>query len=149
MRQTKFEFAKESFEHGGNLNKGKRKTARPLRLDKPIHLVLKAGENIFENRSVIITTAANLSHRFGVKIYDLAPAHDHLHLVIKIRSREKFAKYLRAVTSVVARTLGTKIWAQSPYTKVASWGRQYRNLQNYMVQNREEALGKRLYKARK
>jgi REP element-mobilizing transposase RayT len=149
MKQFKFAFAKESTEHGGTLNKGKRKNTRPFCARRPIHLVLKAEESIFDDRSIIIGTAVKLSHRFGIRIYDLAPGIDHLHLVMKAPSREAYNKFIRALTGVIARTLGKNLWAQVPYTKFASWGRQYRNLQNYMQQNREEVLGKRPYKPRK
>jgi REP element-mobilizing transposase RayT len=148
MKQSQFSFAKETAEHGGNLNKGKRKSTRPFSSKRPIHLILKAEGNIFDDRSIIISTAASLSNRFGLRIYDLAPGHDHLHLVMKAPSREAYNKFIRALTGVIARTLGKNMWAQAPYTKIATWGRQYRNLQNYMEQNREEVLGKRVYKPR-
>jgi REP element-mobilizing transposase RayT len=149
MNQTKFEFAKYELEHGGNLNRGKRKEARPVCTKRPIHLVLKSERKIFDDRSIIIDTAVGFCHKFEIKVYDLAPNLDHLHMVIKVPSREEYTKFIRALTGVVARTLGEKIWAQVPYTRIAGWGRQYRNLQNYLEQNREEALGKRAYKLRK
>jgi REP element-mobilizing transposase RayT len=151
MRQIPFKFAvapKEILIHGGSNPAKKRKGARPLCAKRPMHLVLKCNKQIFEDRHVIIDTLISYSQDFHVPIYSFAIGHDHVHFITKIPSREAYVKFIRAVTGVLAKTLGAKLFASMAFTRIASWGRDYRQLLRYMQQNWDEACGRVPYKPR-
>jgi hypothetical protein len=52
------------------------------------------------------------------------------------------------VTGLLAKTLGEKLFASMAFTRIASWGRDYRQLLRYMQENWDEACGRVPYKAR-
>jgi hypothetical protein len=134
---------------GGNLPRGRRKLARPLARKRPTHLILKAKKVIFPERKTVLDVVFSQAEKQSIRIYDLAVAKDHLHLVIVIPGRREYRAFIRSVTGLLARLFGKGLWTALPFTRVAQWGAAYRELQRYMEQNREEALGRRPYKPRK
>jgi hypothetical protein len=133
---------------GGNLPPGRRKSARPLAKKRPTHLILKAKREIFSERKTVLDVVFGQAVKQSIRIYDLAVAKDHLHLVIVIPGRREYRAFIRSVTGLLARLFGKGLWTALPFTRVALWGTAYRELQRYMEQNREEALGRRPYKPR-
>ena len=151
MRQTHFKFAnqpKEKLIHGGSTPTKKRKGPRPLCPKSPLHLILKCRQQIFEDRHIIIDTLVPCAHRFGIPVYSFAIGHDHVHFITKVPSREAYVKFIRALTGMLAKTLGAKLFASMAYTRIATWGRDYFNLLRYMQQNWDEACGRKPYKPR-
>ena len=148
MKQTRFSFAKESTEFGGAKKPG-RKSMRPLSTKRGVHLILKSRRNLFEVSQPLLEILIPMALKNGIKIYDLAVAFDHVHLLMKFPSREAFRKFIRGVTGTLARKFGANLWAQLPFTRLFTWQSDYWNLKRYMKQNREEALGNRPYKKRK
>jgi REP element-mobilizing transposase RayT len=151
MRQTHFSFADKpapKLTHGGSNLPKKRKGARPLCEKSPLHLVMKCNQQIFEQRDVIIDTLVPCAHKFGIPIYSFAIGHDHIHFITKVPSREAYVKFIRALTGMLAKLLGAKLFASMAYTRIATWGRDYFNLLRYMQQNWDEACGRVPYKPR-
>jgi REP element-mobilizing transposase RayT len=152
MRQTHFEFANKpapKLTHGGSDLPKKHKGARPLDAKKPLHLVMKCQQQIFEDRHVIIDVLVYYANKFGIPIYSFAIGHDHIHFITKVPSREAYVKFIRATTGMLAKTLGAKLFASTAYTRIATWGRDYFNLLRYMQQNWDEACGRVPYKPRR
>ena len=96
--------------HGGDSGKGKRKVERPLSRKKWIHLVLKSdkakGKYSFlsaKNKTVVEGLLKQKAKKFGVSVADMANVGNHIHLKIKITSRESFQKFLKSVTTLIAR----------------------------------------------
>ncbi len=147
MRQYSFFKPTPEF-HGGTHALGKRKTFRPLATRKPIHLVLISKKKLYRHSSLIAFQLFKQGELAGVKIFQQAVAADHVHLVIGIPSRDAYKAFARALTGILARSLGKKLWALLPFTRVANWGRDYENLRAYLLQNRVEAGGWVPYKAR-
>ena len=71
MRQTGFSFIKDyKKEFGGSLSVGKRKTARPISIKKPMHLILKStGASCFVPGSRKLESLIR-SHadKYGIKL---------------------------------------------------------------------------------
>ena len=136
---------------GGDLNKGKRKTARPLSCKRPIHLVLKCKSswNLRLERKRVNALASKYSKKFGVQIYKKSVQKDHFHLVISISNPHSYKKFIRSLTAALARQLGKGIWKLSPFSRVLSWGRDFKAVMAYVEQNELEALGVILYQVRK
>ena len=88
----------------------------------------------------------------GVKLYNLANAGNHLHLIIKVPSRRLYRRFVRASSALIARLVlgikknqarlfGASFWDERPFTRIVSWGRDYNGLNNYLQINRQETVG--------
>jgi REP element-mobilizing transposase RayT len=143
---------------GGSALSGHPREKRPLCTKRPIHLVLhsKMATGPLSMSRFAPQIAGLLeahAQKCGVKIYNYANGGNHLHLIVKIASHALFAKFLRAVTGLIARLVLTaekasaklkgaeKFWSARPFTRVAAWGRAYEQLRSYVTLNQLEALG--------
>lgn len=113
--------------------------------------LMKFGERIER-------TIYRQAKKFGVRIYKYANGGNHLHLLIMPRSREALHSFLRAIAGLIARIVmgvergcprSLKFWDARPWTRIVDWGRDYRRVCDYLVQNTLEALGFVQYKERK
>ncbi len=150
MRQISFGFASNyKKEFGGSLLKGSRKSIRPLSRKHPIHLVLKSDQKgVFNpgNRSLedLIRSQAV---KFGLQLYDFSLNWSHIHLLLRIPDRQNYVKFIRSLTSLLVvkiRELKPDlevIFSLRPFTRVLSWGRDFKMALKYQVMNQLEALG--------
>ncbi|MCM2323512.1 MAG: transposase [Oligoflexia bacterium] len=143
-------------EHGGRLGEGRRKTARPMSPRLPLHVILRSTKakgdwsllkSKHEKRVKHLTYA--LARKFHVKVYRFANAGNHLHLVLKAKHKDGFKAYLRALTGTLARTVTGakkgvkkgKFWDTLAYSRVVTWGREFKNVSFYVIMNELEGLG--------
>ncbi len=122
-----------------------------------MHLVLKSskarGDKSFllfskEIETILRKQASN----FGVKIYAFANAGNHLHLVIRIHSRDTYNSFIRAISGLLMRKVFglekgrgavTALWDARPFTRILSWGKDFAAVKNYLLINRLEMTGLR------
>jgi len=153
-------------EFGGSLLKGNARDARPLSLKRPIHLVLKSSMAKRERSFLhpirakrIRETVTRLARLKRIRVYRYANSGNHLHLVIRTRSRKTYLDFIRSLSGILARlTLAKerglaqqsrnsaesprlKFWDSRPFTRILEWGREYQNVSAYVLQNKLEALG--------
>jgi hypothetical protein len=150
---------------GGSMLKGNAREQRPIAVKRPIHLVMKSsraqGEQSFLSKKRA-RRIEDLVHRqgrlHGVQVYRFANSGNHLHLVIKPISRRAFNTYIRAISGLIARitlgaekgkAVGLKFWDARPFTRIVEWGRDYKNVCHYVLQNTLEAVGFIPYRPRK
>ena len=83
--------------------KYKRKIKRALDFKKPTHLVLKLKDNL---PNLFCPTDKKLreglyktAEKYSIQIYDLVFNHTHVHLLLKIPSREAYVAFIREFTS--------------------------------------------------
>jgi hypothetical protein len=114
----------------------------------PIHFALKSQRKIYENRHFAETELRRQAKKFVIRIYSLEVAHEHLHFLALLPSRDHYIKFIRALCGLLARKLGAKLWALPPFSRVANWGKDFNWLKNYLAINREEAAGRRPYEPR-
>lgn len=142
-------------QHGGLQTKGHRKLERPLSTTRPIHLVLKShkakGELSFlthKNKPFIESLIKEKAKKFGVRISEFVNVGNHLHLKIRITSRERFQKFLKSITTLIARkitgarrgiTFG-KFWQGQAFTRVLNSKFEELNLYGYIKANKIEAV---------
>jgi hypothetical protein len=68
-------------------------------------------------------------------------------LLIRLQNKEDYTKFIRALTSKLASGIrkakpNTKtIFTLRPFTRILSWGRDFRNALNYQMINQLEAKG--------
>lgn len=100
------------------------------------------------NQLFVETTVRKKAEKFGVRVADFANVGNHLHLKIKITSREEFNKFLKAITTLIARHVtgarrgkpfGHRFWQGLAYTRVLSSALEELRLRGYVEANRIEA----------
>lgn len=134
---------------GGSLN-NTRQSKRTLSSKRQIHLVLKAreGNNLFKSRAKVNQMVTRYAKRFGIKIYRSSVQRDHIHIVIRIPCRNMYVRFIRSLTSMISRLFGKGLWIFRPYTRVGSWGKDFKNLLSYLFRNEMEIYGVWEYKPR-
>lgn len=141
----------QSLEFGGSLLLNKRKSQRILATKRPIHLVLKGdiakSKSLRKNQRRIKFEIEKWALKFEIKLYRFSINSNHIHLNILISTRENYRKFIRALSSRIAQITKIKFTLR-PYTKILSWGREFKNFLNYTIQNYEEAIGSISYKQR-
>lgn len=169
-------FQKPSLEHGGGLRKDRRKSIRPIDTKRPMHLVLRSSrakgrwsflhQNNVNRVSQIIRESGK---HFDVKVYRSSNVGNHLHLLVKARSRRDFQGFLRVLSGAIvfaitgckkgkpvpnslrtelnsslesspkAENSARKFWDALAYSRVVSWGREFTTLEKYIGKNILEA----------
>ena len=150
--------------HGGSHSTGRRKTRRPLSTRKPIHLVMRSeiarGAMSFrlpKHKSKIGHLISRYSTRFNVKVYRYSVNSNHLHLVVRAKTRKSFQDFLRSLSGVIGRFMLAaekgapkgKFWDSLAFTRISEWGKAFRTLNDYVIQNVLEAAGVIAYKPRR
>jgi hypothetical protein len=140
---------------GAYLNKGNPKEKRPISVKRSMHLVMrsliaKGPLTLLKRELEIREIIENQAKVFGVKVYRQANGGNHLHLVVLPRSRQAFNGFIRAISGLIARLIlgaqrgnakSIQFWERRPFTRIVEWGRDYKKVCNYLLQNTLEALG--------
>jgi REP element-mobilizing transposase RayT len=148
--------------YGGKLVKGHRKEARPFAPDQALHVVFKSNRARGDwsllakrNRRPVEHKLRAIADRHGIEVYQYVNVGNHLHLLIKTRSRRYWiakaalAAFLRHVAGAIAMhvTNGHKgnakgrFWEELVYTRIVWFGRMFKRVKEYLVQNLYEAEG--------
>ena len=151
---------------GGSLLKNSHaKIKRPISTKRAMHVVLRStlakGEWSFLrtiNAKRIDQILKTQALRHGVKLYRFANSGNHLHLLILPRSRDAFNSYMRSISGLIARLVtgsergskgGGSFWDARPFSRIIEWGREYKSLCGYLLQNTLESIGFLPYRAPK
>ncbi len=141
---------------GGSLLVGKRKGVRPISSKHALHLILKASrakgsQSFLKHHKQIQYQLDKQAKKFGIRIYQYSNVGNHLHFLIRIHSRREYKKFIRAISSliqgIVTKTLGANqkskeiFWDFRPFSRVVSWGRDFRMAAEYVIKNTLEVLG--------
>lgn len=150
MKRPQLSFNRQGFERPGTsfggalLKNSHAKTKRPLDSKLPVHLVLRATESklrLPKNFQIVGEVVNRVCKKHGVRIYRFANVGNHLHLLIKIRSRPSWAAFIRELTGRIAQKTHTK-WTQRPFTRVVSgWRKAFKAAKDYVTFNVWEAEG--------
>lgn len=142
-RQLSFFKNKNSF--GGSLLIGHRKIQRPLSTKSAIHLILKSQHKGIFNPSnqSLLRLIRSQAEKFNIRLYEVAVNWSHIHMVIKIKSREDYLKFIRALTSLIAMRAqkAQKVFTLRPFTRLVAWGKDFENIIQYQILNQLEANG--------
>ncbi len=130
----------------------------------------KADLRMSKKRTEIENIIRKNIQTFGIRIHKLAIASNHIHLLVSFKSRHKYFHWIRSVTGLIARLmLGAErglstvvnadispvnisahaqnpyrkinFWSQRPFTRIVLWGRDFKNVYNYVEKNLLEAVG--------
>ncbi len=138
-------------EFGGELLKSRRKSIRPLSSKHSLHLVLKADTNqsgsLRKLHNQISTLVKKYSIKFGVKVFKYAICGNHIHIVLHTPHRLQYRAWIRTVTGRIAIQFKIK-WRHRPWSRVLSWGRDFKTAVKYVLQNILEYEGVIEYRPR-
>lgn len=94
---------------GGRLLHGKRRKIRPLSSKEPIHIVMRSswakGANSFlsaRNKNEIQKLINVISQKYFIRVYQVAIAGNHLHLILKISHRGNYKTFVRVLAGSIA-----------------------------------------------
>jgi len=159
------EFKKQLAFGGSLLKNSHAKVARPLSSKQALHIVLRSEyasgpHSMLKSERVIQNTLLKMGRKHGVKVYRVANAGNHLHLLVRYTKRRGLQNFLRGSTGLIARkmmgrergpaldnesapTHSTKksFWTQRPFTRIVSWGRDFDSTLAYIKLNTLESLG--------
>lgn len=145
---------------GGKSHSTHPKTKRSFSRKNAIHITMRS-EFAVGGRSMLSTAhrdrvdriVRDFAAKFQLKLYRFVNVGNHLHIVVKAPSRLSLSRFLRTISALIARlvmkaergspmTVEDRFWQARPFSKIISWGRQFRYLvQVYMAKNRLEAVG--------
>jgi hypothetical protein len=143
-------------EHGGGKRKGQRKLMRPIDPKRPLHVTMrstraKGSLSMLSGRNAktIARLQERLARRFHIRVLRSANVGNHLHLLIRGRTRVEIQRFFRAFAGSVAREITGarkgrafgKFWDELLYSKVVEWGRQLSRTLDYVFMNELEAAG--------
>lgn len=167
-RQLSF-FLHPRKEHGGSLSVGVRRSRRTLSTTQAIHVTLKSefavgARSLSRHRELIRRIVHVNEKRFGVRAYRQAICGNHIHLLIRGRTRAGLQNFFRVVAGHIAQTILAKrplsvdemqrresgargcrknrrrFWSLLLYSRLVSWGREFARVAGYIRRNRLEAL---------
>jgi REP element-mobilizing transposase RayT len=95
-------------DHGGILALGKRRSRRPLNINKPVHLVLrsdlaKGSRSLLRNQALVLRTLEKFAKRFHICIYEKAVCGNHIHIFAKANSKRDLQNFFRVFAGQVAQ----------------------------------------------
>lgn len=129
---------------GGSLLKNSHaKKARPFSAKASMHVVLKARSHSLRHYDQRVEKLIEYqAKKHFVRVYRLANPGNHIHLVLKAKSRILLSNFLRSICGLIARLLKiSHLWAQRPFSRILRWGREFKRLQNYISLSNYEAQG--------
>lgn len=105
-QKTLFKLSEYSSEFGGSLNLSTRKSRRPLSPKNALKVVLR-GEiqksgSLLKHRNIIDQAFIKFAKRFDIRIYEKAIVSNHIHFVALFGSRDRYKKFIRALTGAIA-----------------------------------------------
>jgi len=168
-------FPNISREHGGVLSVGKRRARRPLSTKQSLHVTLKSefatnARSLLKFQDLIHSIIDRAALRFRIRIYQRAIAGNHLHLLIRGKTRTDIQNFFRVFAGHIAQEIlrhhplnavdiktsakgcaknQRKFWSFLVYSRVITWGREFKIVSNYVIRNTLEVLCLIAYRPRK
>ncbi|MGE3757228.1 MAG: transposase [Pseudobdellovibrionaceae bacterium] len=150
------ELFSHSLSYGGILrNKRKGRSARPLSPKNPIHLVLKGtlakkewSFRIPKNHRIVSVLLEQLSKAYGIRIDQKAIQGDHIHLLLRVRNRSLYKRFIRSLSGQIAMFVtdarnsakslkkeGIRFFKYRPFTRVVKGWKPYQTAKAYVILN--------------
>ena len=164
-------------EHGGALSIGRRRRRRTLSTREPLHLTLRSESahgrrSLLLHKAIIIAVLKKAERLFRVKTYRFAICGNHLHFLVRGKTRVELQNFFRVLAGHIAQNIlwhcpltpaelkesqaqqrgckknRRKFWALLIYSRILTWGREFTRVADYILQNTLEALNKIAYQPR-
>lgn len=177
MRQKSF-FPPLRRDHGGSLSENARRDRRPLSTKQALHVTLRSdlatGERaLLRHKHLVRLVLLKAQRLFNIRVYEYAVGGNHLHCLVRGRSRIELQNFFRVFAGHLAQQIlascplshnedqkqqatqkgcrknRRRFWALLIYSRIVTWGREFIHVRKYIVQNTLEALFKIAYRPRK
>jgi REP element-mobilizing transposase RayT len=168
-------------EHGGEHSVQRRRSRRPINICESVHIVLRSEKAhgpraLTRNKKLVLRVLDKYSKRFRVRAYETAICSNHIHCLVKAKTRKELQNFFRVFAGQVAQQIlnefpltakekrgGTPsaeqkasshpknrrtFWQLLLYSRVVSWGREFKKIKAYIIKNTMEALGLIAYQGR-
>ncbi len=163
-------------DHGGSLTIRKRRARRPLNLKQSHHITMKShhavgARSLFRHKKMILSLIKRSSSKFQVKVYEQAIQGNHIHLLVKAQNREGLQNFFRVIAGHIAQRIlkecplkeapggaplkstgcqknQRKFWSYLLYSRIVSWGREFKLVVAYIQRNTLELLHAIAYQPR-
>ncbi len=156
MNQQAFNFlTKLPKECGGSQALNKRKCKRVLAVKSPIHLVLRSDKakgiySFVNHQATLNKLITRLAKKHRIKIYSYAINWNHIHFVIRIFDQQNYKHWIRDLAGQIVQCISlktkthlSKFFTVRPYTRLVSWGREFKTVMDYQILNKMEIFGLR------
>ncbi len=169
VKQLKlFKQPKVRKDHGGSLALRKRRARRPLNLKQSHHITMKSrhavgSRSLFRHKKMILSLIKKNSSKFQVSVYEHAIQGNHIHLLVKAQTRAGLQNFFRVIAGHIAqkilkecplkptpggassKTKGCeknqrKFWNYLLYSRIITWGREFKLVAKYIQRNTLELL---------
>lgn len=159
MGQTGF-LSKHKMHYGGALLKTRagRAHGRPIDTRNTMHMVLRSSKAVDEysfrkpgHARKIKNIINKFSSKYGIQVHSWANVGNHLHFHIRIKNRNTYKPFVRAITSAIAMAVSGvsrwkpspigKFWDYRPFTRVIVGFRGLLNIRDYIEINKYEGRG--------
>jgi len=148
--------------YGGDHTAGKRKETRPFDSKQALHVVMRSSRAHGSWSMLHLKHCQNihefthkLAERWGVRIYRYANVGNHIHLLIRARSRPVLQRYLRELAGGIAvivtgarksaslskNKTGRGFWDHLLFSRIVYFGRDFKGVCVYLIKNLFEASG--------
>lgn len=142
-------------DHGGEVRKGKRKLARPVDHRRPLHLTLRSTQakgawSLLKHKNMVYILVHEIADACDVKVHQFVNVGNHLHLLVSVPSRAAFQSFLRRLTGAIVfavtgcrkgHALKRRFWDFTAWSRVVSWGWEFRAVKTYLAKNLLESFG--------
>ena len=155
---------KTSSEHGGEYSRGRRKSRRPVTTKDAMHLTLRSsyavGKRSFHQKEIAVFIKSLLqasAKRYGIRIYSYSINPNHLHVLLRAKTKGGFKAFLRNLAGKIAQkatgakkgnAFGKRFFDQLAFTPIVKFGRDFKGVAKYILQNIQETLGLIAYQPR-
>lgn len=150
-----------------------------MNMKTPLHVTLRSEfahgqRSLMKHQNLVRRVMRKAASRFNVKVCQYAICGNHLHLLLKANFRIDIQNFFRVLAGHVAQGIledhpltqkerggapgrvrkgcaknQRKFWSLLLYSRIVTWGREYRAVAKYILQNTLEALHVISYKERK
>lgn len=151
--------------HGGDLTRGRRKGPRPLCIRRSLHVVLRSDKakgyrSLNNNRKQVELIIKKSASRFQIRVYSFTLNHNHIHLSLLGKTRQNLQNFFRVLAGHIAQEIlrkyplpiiagnapkkvkyRRKFWNELMFSRIITWGREYKSVIKYIELNHFEALG--------
>lgn len=171
-QQLLFREKKSRTEHGGDYSIAVRRESRPLSLRRPHHVTMRSRHatgprSLARNRELVRKVMNRSARMFEIRIYRSAFCGNHIHLVIFGKTRAGLQNFFRVFAGHLAQEIlrlypltecedlyhGVKMkknqrrfWDLLTYSRILSWGREFKTVSRYVTKNILETLHLMAYK---
>lgn len=148
-------------------NPGSRKRIRPFHRKQALHVTLRSSQAKgawsflkHDNYFLILELLESLKRNFEITIEKQSINSNHLHLLLRAKTKEDLSGFLRSLSGLIVRKItgaergcrlesekragkARKFWDQRPFSRIVVFGKDFANVVKYIAMNINESIGDR------